>query len=325
MRAVVCRAFGPIDGLELGEMPAPALPEDGVRIRVRAAGINFADILVVAGTYQEKPALPFVPGLELAGEIVEAGPKATRFRIGQRVMATVGTGAFAEEAVARENEVFPLPDGMDFVTGAAFPVAYGTAHLGLTHRAALKAGEILMVHGAAGGVGLAAVEIGKAVGATVIATASSAEKLALARAHGADHTIDYTKEDVRARLRDIAPRGVDVALDPVGGDAFTASLRTIGWEGRIIIVGFAGGTVPQIPANHLLVKNASAMGFYWGAYRAREPERVRASMAEAASWAVAGKLRPHVSATLKLADAAAGLKLLADRKATGKVILTVDG
>ncbi|MBM3559269.1 MAG: NADPH:quinone oxidoreductase family protein [Alphaproteobacteria bacterium] len=325
MRMVVCRAFGPIDGLELGEMAAPALPEDGVRIAVRAAGLNFADILVVGGTYQEKPALPFVPGLELAGEIVEVGAKATRFRTGQRVMATVGTGAFAEQAVARENEVFPLPDGMDFVTGAAFPVAYGTAHLGLTHRAALKVGEMLMVHGAAGGVGLAAVEVGKAVGATVIATASSPEKLALAREHGADHVIDYTKEDVRARLREIAPRGVDVALDPVGGDVFTASLRTIGWEGRIIIVGFAGGTVPQIPANHLLVKNASAMGFYWGAYRAREPERVRASMAEAASWAVAGKLRPHVSAKLPLAEAAKGLKLLAERKATGKVILTVDG
>lgn len=321
MHAVVCPAFGA--ALEWRELAAPPLAAGQVRIRVAAAGVNFADSLSIAGTYQEKTEPPFVPGLELAGTVMEIAEGVEDLSVGDRVMANVSGGAFASECVADWTDVHKLPAGLDFVAAAGFPVAYGTSHLGLL-KAGLRPGEVLLVHGAAGGVGLTAVEIGAALGATVIATAGGADKLAVALAHGAHHGIDYKHEDIRARVKDLTGgRGADVVYDPVGGEVFDASLRCVAPDGRILVIGFASGSVPQIPANHLLVKNVTVIGYWWGAYRRLKPLLVRQSMAEALDLWAAGKLRPHVSHTLPLAQAAEAIALLKGRAATGKVVLTV--
>ncbi|MGE0719847.1 MAG: NADPH:quinone oxidoreductase family protein [Alphaproteobacteria bacterium] len=323
MRAVRCHAYGDLAHLAVDEVPTPEPGPGQVRVAIHAAGVNFADGLMVLGQYQEKPPLPFVPGLEAAGVVEACGEGVTRVAPGDRVIALVDTGAYAEAVVAPEDRLFPVPDGMDLEIAAAFPVTYGTSHVGLGRRVGLKAGETLLVHGAAGGVGLTAVEIGKAMGATVIATASSPEKLAVAAMHGADHLIDYTTEDIRERVRRITDgRGADVIYDPVGGDVFDTSLRCIAWEGRILVVGFASGRIPQAPANILLVKNAAVVGVFWGAYRQRDPQVIRDSLAELFAWHAAGRLRPHVSHRLDLAEAAAAIELLRKRKSTGKVVLT---
>jgi NADPH2:quinone reductase len=291
---------------------------------VKAAGLNFADLLMLQGRYQEKPPLPFTPGLELAGEIDAVGAGVNGLAVGQRVLAFVDRGAFAEYAVARASDVIPLPNSLDDVTAAGFPIAYGTAIGGLRWRAELHAGETLLVHGAAGGVGLTAVEVGKAMGAIVIATARGADRLAVPKEHGADHALDSEAPDLRECLKELTGgRGVDVVFDTVGGAMFDLSLRAIAWEGRIVLVGFASGTVPQIPANVLLVKNASALGFYWGSYRRHDPERLRESFAELLAWHKEGRLRPHTSHRLPLAQAGEALRLLAERKSTGKVVLTM--
>ncbi|MDX6750858.1 NADPH:quinone oxidoreductase family protein [Geminicoccaceae bacterium 1502E] len=325
MRAVLCRELSGLDGLAVGETATPEPGACHVRIKVRAAGVNFADTLMIRGRYQDRPALPFIPGLEVAGEIEKLGAAATGLELGQRVMALVGQGGFAEKVVARAEDVIPLPDDIDDVTAAGFAVAYGTAYGALSWRAQLHAGETLLVHGAAGGVGLTAVECGKAMGARVIATARGAEKLALARSHGADVAIDSEDPDFVARIKEAAGEGgVDVAFDPVGGEAFKASLRAIAWEGRIVVIGFASGDVPQIPANILLVKNASVMGFYWGSYRRHDPERLRDAFESLFDWHRDGRIRPHVSHRLPLAQAREALALLLERRSTGKVVLTVD-
>ena len=324
MRAIVCRALQGPDALELVDLPVPEPGACGVRIRVRAAGVNFADSLMLSGRYQEKPALPFTPGLELAGEIEAVGAGVRGLTRGQRVLAVVNHGAFAEQAVARAEDVVPLPDEMDEVTAAGFAIAYGTAHGALRWRADLHAGETLVVHGAGGGVGLTAVQCGKAIGATVIATARGEEKLAVAREHGADHALDSDDPDLRDRIRELtAGRGADVIYDPVGGAMFEASLRSIAWEGRIVIVGFASGEVPQIPANVLLVKNASVLGFYWGSYRKHDPERLQEGFKELFDWFRDGRIRPHVSRTYSLARAADAVRLLMDRRSVGKVVVAV--
>lgn len=324
MRAIVCRALEGPDALELAELPDPEPGACGVRIRVRAAGVNFADSLMLKGQYQEKPPLPFTPGLEVAGEIEAVGAGVRGLTPGQRVLAVVSHGGFAEKVVARNDDVVPLPDSMDDVTAAGFAIAYGTAYGGLRWRADLHAGETLLVHGAGGGVGLTAVECGKALGALVIATARGAEKLAIAKAHGADHVLDSEADDVRARVKELTQGlGADVVYDPVGGAMFDASLRAIAWEGRIVVIGFASGTVPQIPANILLVKNAAVVGFYWGSYRRHDPERLRASFRELFKWHEAGRIRPHVSTNLPLAETADAIRLLASRRSTGKVVVTI--
>jgi NADPH2:quinone reductase len=324
MRAVVCRELRGPDALELAELPTPEPGACGVRIKVRAAGVNFADSLMLAGRYQEKPPLPFVPGLELAGEIEAVGAGVRGLKAGQRVLAVVSHGAFAEQAVARADDVVLLPEGIDDVTAAGFAIAYGTAHGALRWRADLHAGESLVVHGAGGGVGLTAVECGKAIGAMVIATARGEEKLAMACAHGADHTVDSDDPDLKGKLRELTDgRGPDVVYDPVGGAVFDASLRAIAWEGRIVTIGFASGQVPQIPANLLLVKNAAVIGFYWGSYRKHDPERLRDGFKELFTWYREGRIRPHVSQTLPLAQAADAIRLLADRRAIGKVVVTM--
>ena len=324
MRAVVCRELRGPDALELADLPTPEPGACGVRIRVRAAGVNFADSLMLAGRYQEKPSLPFTPGLELAGEIEAVGAGVRGLERGQRVLAVVAHGAFAEQAVARAEDVVPLPDDMDDVTAAGFAIAYGTAHGALRWRAGLHAGETLVVHGAGSGVGLTAVECGKAIGAVVIATARGEEKLAVAREHGADHAVDSEDPDLKGRLRELTDgRGADVVYDPVGGAVFDASLRAIAWEGRIVIIGFASGQVPQIPANLLLVKNASVLGFYWGSYRKHDPERLRDGFKELFAWHREGRIRPLVSQTLPLAQTADAIRLLAERRAIGKVVVTM--
>jgi len=324
MRALLCAAWGGPETLALGELPDPAPGPGEVVIRARAAGVNFADTLLIQGKYQEKPPFPFAPGLEVAGEVAAVGSGVTHLRPGQRVLAPVDHGGFAELVRARASDSFALPDSMDYVTAAGFPITYGTAHGALVWRAGLKPGETLVVHGAAGGVGLATVEVGKALGARVIGTAGGADKTAVALAHGADAVIDYKAEDLRQRLKELtAGSGADVYFDPVGGEVFEASLRAIAWEGRIVVIGFAGGGVPQIPANILLVKNCSAVGFYWGSYRRHAPDRLAAQFADLFRWFEQGLLRPHVSHRLPLARAAEAFALLQQRKATGKVVVEI--
>lgn len=328
MQALLCRHWGGPDSLHLETVPAPLagqpLPADAVRVAVHAAGVNFADTLIIAGKYQHRPPLPFIPGFEAAGVVQETGAAVSHVQPGDRVMATVDDGAFADELVARSQDVHPIPASMDFVTAAGFPIAYGTSHLGLRDKGLLQAGDILLVHGAAGGVGLTAVEIGRILGATVIATAGGPEKMAIARDHGADHVLDSRGDDIRARVKEMTDgRGVDVVYDPVGGALFDASLRCVAWNARLLLVGFASGTVPQIPANLLLVKNVSALGYSWGSYRRHAPARVDESFRELMGWFQSGRLRPHVSHVLPLAEASAALNLLQERATTGKVVLRV--
>jgi NADPH2:quinone reductase len=324
MRAVLCKEWGGPDKLIVEDVPSPPIKDGAVRIAVHAAGINFADLLLISGQYQEKPAFPFTPGMEAAGVVTEVGSGVSGFKAGDRVMALTGTGAYAEEIVVDASRVYQIPGKMDFSSAAGFPVVYGTSHGAFDWRAHLKPGEWLLVHGAAGGVGLTAVEIGKVMGAKVIACASSPEKLEIARQYGADHLIDYSREDIRERVKAITGgRGADVVYDPVGGDAFDASLRSIAWGGRIIIIGFASGRIPQAPANILLVKNIDVIGFYWGSYQARKPELLRDSYAKLLGWFEQGKLKPHVSARMDLKDVAQAMNLLRERKSTGKVVLTM--
>ncbi|MEE4376523.1 MAG: NADPH:quinone oxidoreductase family protein [Candidatus Competibacteraceae bacterium] len=322
MRAVVCKQWGmPPDNLVLEELPSPIPEKDQVAIAVHACGINFADTLIAQGKYQTKPEPPFSPGMEVAGEVLACGSEVKTLKPGDRVMAVLSYGGFAEEVIAPAAAVVPLPTSMDFVTAAGFPVAYGTSHLALTRRAHLQPGENLLVHGAGGGVGLTAVEIGKQLGATVIATAGGADKLKIAAEHGADHLIDYSKEDIRERVKALG--GADVVYDPVGGDAFDASLRCINWEGRILAIGFASGKVPQPPANILLVKNCAVIGLYWGAYLWRNPPIMQNSLSELLSWHAQGKLKPHVSRTYPLEQAQEALADLLARRSTGKLVLTM--
>ena len=322
MRAILCQEWGGPAKLVLDDVPPPRLREDAVRIRVHAAGVNFADLLVIAGQYQEKPAFPFIPGAEAAGTVVETGAQVTSLKPGDRVLALTGLGAFAEEAVVDATRVLRIPDNMEFAAAAGFPIVYGTSHGALDWRACLQPGEWLLVTGAAGGVGLTAVEIGKAMGARVIACAGSPEKLAVARQHGADHLIDYTREDLRERVKVITGgRGADVIYDPVGGDIFDACLRSIAWGGRIIIIGFAAGRISQIPANIVLVKNIDVIGFYWGSYQKHKPDLLRHSFQQLFQWFEEGKLRPHISLRLPLSRTTDALRLLQDRKSMGKVVL----
>jgi NADPH:quinone reductase len=324
MRAVLCKEWAGPEKLVVEDVPAPPLRDGAVRLTIHAAGINFADLLLIAGQYQEKPPFPFIPGAEAAGVVAQVGAGVSHLKVGDRVMALTGLGAFAEEAVIDASRVLPIPDSMDFIAAAGFPVAYGTSHGALEWRARLQPGEWLLVLGAAGGVGLTAVEIGKAMGAKVIACASTADKIKAAQQHGADHLVDYSREDIRERVKTItAGRGVNVVYDPVGGDAFDASLRTVAWGGRVIIIGFASGRVPQIPANIVLVKNIDVIGFYWGSYQANNPELLRNSFAQLLRWFAEGKIRPHISHCFDLGHVAHALETLRERRSTGKVVLNV--
>jgi NADPH2:quinone reductase len=328
MRALQCAVHGKPSDLKVVELPDLPAPKAGeIKVAVASAGLNFADTLMISGQYQSKPDLPFVPGLELAGTVMEVGPGETRLKPGDKVMAAVDHGAFAGQAIARATDAVPIPAGLDLVTAGGFVIAYGTSHGALVWKARLKAGEILLVHGAAGGVGLTAVEIGKALGAKVIATAGGAEKCRLARDHGADWTIDYKTETLRDRVKAICAElgrdGVDVVYDPVGGEMFETSLRCVAWGARMLVVGFAAGQVQKIPANILLVKNVDAQGFYWGSYRRHRPDLIAQGFAELGGFHAAGLLKPHISHRFDLKDFAPAFDLLVTRRSTGKIVLTL--
>jgi NADPH:quinone reductase len=322
MKAILCKEWGDPSRLVLEEVERPSLGA-GVRIRVHACGVNFADTLMISGQYQVKPPFPFSPGLEIAGEVIEVGEGA-RASVGQRVIAICEYGGLAEEVVVSAHMTFPMPDNMDFVSAAAFPIAYGTSHLALDHRGKLKAGETLLVLGASGGVGSTAVEIGKVMGATVIAAASSTEKLEVAKGFGADYLIDYSRENLRDRVREITNgAGINVIYDPVGGDLFDQAMRCISWEGRVLVVGFASGRIPQLPVNLTLVKNCSVVGVYWGAYAANNPRVLVESLKTLFGWYGEGKLHPHISHIFTLEQTAEAYNMLINRQSTGKVVIRV--
>ena len=324
MRAVLCHAWGPVEGLRLGDAPSP-IPADGeVVIAVRAAGINYADAIMVAGHYQTKPPLPFSPGLEAAGIVAACGDGVTRFRPGDRVMAILAHGGLAELAAAPEAETFAIPGRMSFEEAGAFPIAYISSHVALRWQARLEPGETLLVLGAAGGVGLTAVEIGKAMGARVIAAASTAEKLAVAQERGADDVVNYVEEKLTDRVMTLTNgKGADVCFDPVGGDLFDSALSSLGWGGRILLIGFVAG-VPQIPANRLLVKHRAALGSSLRYFRWHAPDKLLRSVEELVRWYGEGKLRPLVTYRLPLEQSVEAIRLLTDRKAHGKVVVLVE-
>ncbi len=321
MRAVICRAWGAVEALTVGEVEPPTPGPDEVLIDVKATGVNYADSIMVAGHYQTKPPFPFSPGLETAGVVAQCGDEVTRCKPGDRVMAILAYGGFAEQAIAKEAETFPIPDSMRFEAAGAFPVAYISSHVAIRWQGRLEAGETMLVLGAAGGVGLAAVEIGKAMGARVIAGASTPEKLSAAQEHGADDLINYTTEDLKDRVMALTDgKGVDVCFDPIGGDLFDAALSSLGWGGRILLIGFVGG-VQRIPANRLLVKNRSAMGCSLRYYRWQAPDKLRRSVEELLQWYQDGNLNPCVTHALPLERSIEAIRLRTDRKAYGKVVV----
>ena len=324
MKAMICREWGPPGNLELAELPSRPVGPGEVRVGVRAAGLNFADTLQVAGKYQVKPPLPFTPGLEVCGEILEIGPDVAKpFRIGQRVLGFLRFGGgYADEVVANANSLLAVHDGLDDIEAGAFPSVYGTSFYALTWRGKLQAGETLLVLGAAGGVGLAAVEIGKQLGARVIAAAGGAEKCALTLQYGADQAIDYTRESIRDRVREITGgAGADVVYDPVGGDAFDQAIRAVAWGARMLVIGFAAGRIQSVPANLILVKNIAVTGVVFGAQNERDPQIGGSFIAEMLRWHAAGKLRPRVAKTFPLAAAPAALEALLSRQHAGKIVL----
>jgi len=324
MKAVICKEWGGPSTLTVDDVDAGEVGHTDARVAIYACGVNFGDILMAAGQYQVKPDLPFILGSEIAGEVIEVGAGVHNIKPGDRVMGLVQNGGFAEEVVTNATTLIPIPDSMNYKTAAGFPIAYGTSHLALTHRARLQPGETLLVYGASGGVGLTAVEIGKKLGATVIACASTAEKLELTEKYGAKYTINYTEEDIRDRVKTITGgKGADVIFDPVGGDAFKQALRAINWEGRLLVIGFASGEIPEVPANLTLVKNCSIVGVYWGAYLQRNPEVLINSLKTLLSWYDGQTLHPYISAVYPLEKVADALNALAERKSTGKVVVQI--
>ncbi|WP_440467945.1 NADPH:quinone oxidoreductase family protein [Pseudomonas sp. YH-1] len=324
MKAVLCKAFGPAETLVLEEVASPEPKKNEVLLQVHAAGVNFPDTLIIEGKYQFKPPFPFSPGGEAAGVVGAVGEKVSHVKPGDRVMALTGWGSFAEEVAVPGYSVMPIPDGMDFASAAAFGMTYGTSMHALKQRANLQPGETLLVLGASGGVGLAAVEIGKAMGAKVIAAASSEAKLEVAKAAGADVLINYSEGSLKDKLKEITGgQGVDVIYDPVGGDLFEEAFRSIAWNGRMLVVGFASGTIPSLPANLTLLKGASLVGVFWGSFAQRQPQDNAANFQQLFAWFAEGKIKPLVSQTYPLEQAADAINHLGQRKAVGKVVVTV--
>lgn len=322
MQALMCEEHGPPESLKLRNVPIPSPREGEIQIRVHAAGLNFPDSLIIQDKYQFKPDLPFTPGGEFAGIVTAVGPGVDRFRIGDRVAALANWGGFAEYAVAEANRTTLVPDSMDLETASIFAFAYGTSHYAFKQRAALQAGETILVLGASGGVGLAAVEVAKAMGARVIAGASSDEKLAIANDHGADELVNYTAQDLKSTVKQLAGKGgVDVIYDPVGGSLADAAFRTIAWEGRYLVIGFAAGGIPAVPFNLPLVKGASIVGVFWGDFVSRAPNIHHANMNELYALHAGAKLEPHISARHDLADGAKAIRSIMERKVTGKVVI----
>ncbi len=322
MKAVLCKEYGPPDSLVLEDVE-PLKPGKGqVVVSVKACGVNFPDTLIIQGKYQFKPDMPFSPGGEVAGVVKEVGESVDGVQVGERVIAFTGWGGFAEEVAVDAAKLIKMPADMDFATAAAFTLVYGTSHHALKDRAQIQPGETLLILGASGGVGLAAVELGKVMGAHVIAAASSAEKLAICQQHGADELINYTTEDLKERVKALTKgKGVDVILDPLGGNYSEAALRSIAWKGRLLVIGFAAGDIPRIPLNLTLLKGCSIVGVFWGSFTEREPQHNQENLQELLSWFAQGKLKPHISATYPLEQAADALKDVMNRKVKGKVVL----
>ena len=322
MKAVLCKTLGPARDLVLEEVASPTPKKNEVLLDVQAAGVNFPDTLIIEGKYQFQPPLPFSPGGEAAGLVSAVGERAGAFRVGDRVMALTGWGAFAEQVAVPFYNVMPIPETMDFTTAAAFGMTYGTSMHARRQRGQLQPGETLLVLGASGGVGLAAVEIGKAMGAKVIAAASSADKLAVAKAAGADELIDYSQASLKDEIKRLTGgQGVDVIYDPVGGELFDQAVRGLAWNGRLLVVGFASGTIPQMAANLVLLKGAAVLGVFWGSFAQRQPEENAANFRQLFAWHAEGKLKPLVSQTYPLAEAGAAIEQLGQRKAVGKLVV----
>ena len=327
MKAMLCKAYGPPESLVLGDIDPPICGKRGVRIDVHAAGVNFPDVLLIAGQYQFKPPFPFAPGGEVAGRVLEVGPEVTRFQVGDRVMAMIGWNGFAEQAVAPESACLLMPEGMDYETGAVFPTIYGTSYHALVQRANLQPGEVLLVHGACGGVGTAAIGIGKKLGARIIATGGDDAKLARIQEEFAiEHVVNYrTAGPLKDAVKKLTGgKGADVIYDPVGGDVFEQSLRCINWNGRLLVIGFASGQIPAARANLMLLKGSSVVGVFWGSFTAREPDRNQANFQVMLDWYRAGELAPLISHRFPLARAGEAIQALIDRRVVGKAVVIVE-
>jgi NADPH2:quinone reductase len=321
MKALICPSLGPAENLKVAEVDEPVAGEGEVLVEVAYAGLNFFDTLIIEGKYQVKAAPPFSPGGEFSGRVVGLGPGTRGFAVGDRVMGFCPYGAAAERIAIPASRLARVPDGLALDKAAGLSVAYGTSLHALKQRAEMKPGETLLVLGASGGVGLAAVEIGKAMGARVIAGASSDEKLAFARSYGADETINTATDDLRARLKDLAPKGVDVVYDPVGGALTEAALRSLAWKGRLMVIGFASGEIPRPPLNIPLLKGCDIRGVYWGEFTAREPEAHRQNLAELMDWAKSGTLSVHIYAKYAVEDFRNAFEAIAKRQTLGKTLL----
>ncbi len=324
MKALVCEQYGPVEDLKYRDFPDPEPAPGEILVAVKAIGVNFPDGLLVEGKYQARPECPFAPGSEISGEVVGLGEGVIDFAVGDRVLAlTTNFGAYAEQITLPSSAAYKMPASMDYETGAALLAASGTAHHGLRQRGRLQAGETLVVLGAAGGTGIAAVQIGKAIGARVIAVCSSEEKLAFAKSQGADDGINYSEQDLKTAIKALTDgRGADVVYDAVGGDAFDACSRAMAWDGRLLIVGFASGRIPELPVNLTLVKGYSVVGVFWGQFTQNEPEAHAANMRELFQWCEAGKVKPIIDRTYKLADGIEAIKYVTGRNVMGKVVIT---
>ena len=324
MKAVLCKAYGPPEDLVVEEVASPGGDEESVLIEVHAAGVNFADTLIIQNKYQMKPPLPFSPGSEVAGIVLEAGAKVKGVRPGDRVLAITGWGGYAEQAVGHGSPVHPIPDNMDMVQAASIPTVYGTSYYALKQRGDLRPGETLLVLGATGGVGLTAVELGKQMGARVLAAGGSDEKLKIAADYGADHLINYREKTIKEEVRALTEgQGADVIYDAVGGDAFDQAMSCINWKGRLLVIGFASGRIPEVAVHRIMNKNCQIVGVLWGGALLREPEVNRKNFEEMLEWFSQGRLKPCVSNVLPMARAADALGLLLERRSVGKVVLTM--
>lgn len=321
MRALICSRLEGIDSLEVGELPDPELKPGTVRVAVGASAVNFPDLLLIVGAYQEQPPLPFSPGMEVAGTVVEVGEGVEGFSVGDRVLGMIGHGGFAEEVVVGPEALVPMPDDVPFEEAAAFPIAYGTTYHALVDRAGLQRGETLLVLGAAGGVGLAAVQIGKVLGARVLAAVSSDEKEKVVTDAGADAVIRYDRLELREALREVAAGGVDVVYDPVGGDTTEPAFRSLAWNGRHLVIGFASGSIPALPVNLPLLKGAGLVGVFWGRFTREEPERNRANFTTLIEWWKEGKVAPLVSEVFPLERSIDALRKVSERGAIGRLVV----
>tara|TARA_X000000368_G_scaffold210780_1_gene166547 strand:+ start:512 stop:1486 length:975 start_codon:yes stop_codon:yes gene_type:complete len=322
MKAYVCREFGPVESHKVEEIEDPRAEAGQVVVDVKAAGVSFPDVLIVQGKYQFQPPFPFSPGGEIAGVISETGEGVVDWKVGDRVIAMTGNGGIAEKVVAFEMTLMPLPETMDFKDGAAFPLNYGTTYHALKQRGQLQTGETLLVTGAGGGVGTTAIEIGKAMGARVIAAASTDEKLGIAKNLGADEVINYSDGELKEKVKALTNGlGADVIYDPIGGDIFMQCMRCINWKGRVLVIGFASGPIPEVPTNLALLKGCSIVGVFWGRFTGAEPEENSQNFNELFALHAEGKLKPQITKSYSLDDAAEAISSLENRKATGKVVI----